>query len=177
MTNYKFVDMPNLDLITQKIYDVIAQHGLPDCPSVYYLDPEGTEDRFKQIPELSNAMKQIGLYDYWTTTAAIVCYTDGLPIHDDSEPNYALVLPIKNNKDAFTVFYDVVGDPIEKFVESKHAQLRYFMYTPEQSREIERVEITRPTIINVRVPHNVIVYSKETPRITLAMRLHDDFKI
>ena len=79
MKNFRYIEINNLEIITEKALKVIEDGGLPSHTHLYYLDP----DRFKKILELAEEMKRLGWYDYWIATAIVVNYQD-LPIHQDT---------------------------------------------------------------------------------------------
>lgn len=174
MKNFKNVSIENLDIIVEKSLDIIKSTGIPNFTHLYYLDNYTTShDRFKDIPELAEEMKKLGWYDYWLGTAIVVNYED-LPIHQDTgDFEYSLNLPIQNTKDTYTAFYDVSAPATMKIV--PNTTVTYMSFDPEISTLVEKVEIVQPTLLNVKTPHNVIIRTKNLPRITIALRLGNNF--
>lgn len=176
MKNFKHIDIDNLDTIINKAYAVIEQGKLPNHTHLYYLDDYTCQhDRFKDIPELAEEMKKLGWYEYWLGTAIVVNYQD-LPIHQDTgDFEYSLNLPIKNTKGTYTAFYDVSAAATMKVV--PNTSVTYMSFDPEISTLIEQVELIQPTLLNVKTPHNVVLKTTTLPRITIALRLGNNFKI
>ena len=175
MKNFRYIDIDNLDLIIEKCYEVIEKGKIPNHTHLYYLDDYNFfPDRFKKVDVLSEAMKKMGWYDYWIGTAIVVNYQD-LPIHQDTgDFEWSLNLPIRNTKDTYTAFYDVSAPATMKVV--PNTSVTYMSFDPEISTLIEKVEIIRPTLLNVKTPHNVVLRTKNLPRITLALRLGYNFQ-
>lgn len=176
MTNFKYIDLDNLHTIVQQALSIINSTGIPKHTHLYYLDDYTIKhDRFKDIKELTSEMKKLGWYDYWIGTAIVVNYTD-LPIHQDTgDFEYSLNLPIQNTENTYTAFYDVSAPATMKLV--PNTNVTYMSFDPEISTLIEQVEITRPTLLNVKTPHNVVIKSQTLPRITIALRLGNNFKV
>lgn len=176
MKNFQCIELNNLDIIVDKAYQIITSSGLPSFSHLYYLDDTSNfaHDRFKDIPELAEEMKRLGWYDYWLGTAVVVNYED-LPIHQDTgDFEFSLNLPIKNTKDTYTVFYEVSAPATLELV--ANTSVTYMGFSPEISTVIEKVEIIQPTLLNVKIPHNVVLCTETLPRITIALRLGHELK-
>jgi hypothetical protein len=183
MNNFKTIELNNLELISNKIYEeIIAWGPLPQQPLLYYIDDRSdpSADRFKSIVELSDQLKTLKIYDHWICTAIVVCYEDGGYIHKDSgSPEYSLLIPVKNTANTYTVFYEVTQEPtVLNFENTSNNTLTiYYKYPAETSKEIERVETVKPTLLRVKTPHGVTVNSNIFPRITVSLRLDEKFNI
>lgn len=176
MKTGKQVHLDNFEIISSKIWTMIDQlQPLPADSYLFYADDRSSPDfdRFRTIPELSDELKKLGWYDYWINTAIVVTYENGLIIHQDyGTPNYSLLIPVRNTKDTYTVFYDTPGKPEKHQLDDGTA---FYWYPPDQCVEIDRVESIAPTLINVKTPHGVINKSLVQPRVLITLRLHPDF--
>lgn len=176
MILFKKITIDDVDLkeIQNDCRLVLSQAGLPDHSHFYYL--EEINDRFQKIQSLKNLLIKLNLSDYWILTAIIILYNDA-EIHVDSgEFNYSLVIPLQNNQEAYTVFYESMADPVATNVPTEDSYT-FYEFAPENCREISRVEITMPTLINVKVPHGVTVNQHTLPRLCIVCRLHKTFDI
>lgn len=176
MKTAKRLQLDNFEIIANKAWEMISQlESLPTDSYLFYADDRSQpeSDRFKTIPELSNNLKKLGWYDYWINTAIVFAYESGLSIHQDhGTPNYSLLIPIRNTKDTYTVFYDTYGEPEKRQLDNGGT---FYWYPPEQAKEIDRIESTSPTLINVKTPHGVLNNSKIQPRVLITLRFHPDF--
>ena len=183
MNNFKTIELDNLELISNKIYEkIIAWGPLPQQSHLYYIDDRSDplSDRFKSIAELSDQLKTLRVYDHWLCTAVVVCYEEGGSIHvDTGSPEYSLLIPVKNTLNTYTVFYEVTQEStLLNFKNTLNdSSTTYYNYPAETSKEIERVEIVNPTFLRVKTPHGVTVNSKILPRITISLRLDEKFNI
>lgn len=178
MKNFKMIELINLYKIQEEAYNIISQDdNIPDYTHLYYLDNchSAELDRFKYIPSLRDEIKRLGWFDYWKNTAIVITYQDGLILHQDSgESGYSLLIPIKNTKNTWTVFYDVDTEAVP--TQLPNSSLTYLGF-PELStvQEIERVESISPVLLNIKTPHKVIVDSEVVPRITISLRMNKKF--
>ena len=178
MKNFKIINLGNLIEIQQEVYKIISQDNkIPSNTHLYYLDNHNLVDldRFKYIPSLSNEIKKLGWFDYWKNTAIVITYQDGLILHQDSgESEYSLLIPIKNTKNTWTVFYNVDTDAVP--MQLPNSSVTYLGYSESSTVwEIERVESVCPVLLNIKTPHKVIVDSDVLPRITISLRMSNKF--
>lgn len=175
MNNFKYISINNLQIIKEKVYDIIEKNGIPPYSQTYYLSGwDGIPDIFKQVSELAQEMKILGWYDNWIATAILVSYVD-LPIHQDTGNfEYSFNLPIKNTENTFTVFYEVSAPAT--LACTPGTTVTYMNFDPAHSIAIESVEVIEPVLMKVKIPHNVILKTQSLPRITIAMRLANNFK-
>ena len=185
MKNIQIVEFENLDVIADKAWQIIAP-DLVDFDYLYHMDnhyDDSYTDRFKQIPELAEQMHRLGLWEHWDWTAVVVIYEE-MPIHIDNKnlyPNdmggdYSLNIPIRNTKDTYTIFYRPKPDQDPQRVYEPGTAIDFFEYEATQVEEIERVELLKPVLFNVSVPHNVVIESKQLPRVAIALRLNKKFQ-
>lgn len=176
---HKAVHFDSLDKIASQALQIIREAGMPTSSLLYHLDGlHAKHDRFKFIPELCKELKKLGFYDIWKTTSIVVLYDNKMPIHKDVGVDTSLNIPVLNCQGSETIFYKCEGAPellqLKNTVElenNKGLDVSYRGYSPEQCVEISRVEVTKPTLMNVTVPHTVSVSSK-VPRIVIAVRLN-----
>ena len=174
MKNFRTIELDNLDVIVAKCLAMIKPH-IVNFTNLYYLDSfnqsNGRTDRFRQVPELMEAMKKLGWDQCWWTSALVVSYDD-LPIHyDHGDFKYSLNIPILNTKGTHTVFYEASAPATLK---NPFKDQYYYEFDPKDVVEVERVEIIQPTLIKVHSPHTVLLGDGPKPRVALALRLHDE---
>jgi hypothetical protein len=96
------------------------------------------------------------LYPFLSSKFNIYCSLprSSIPLHVDANRNCALNIPLENTKRSFTVFYKFIESPVLEY-NSK------FIFNNVKSKveETFRFTLTKPTLINNAVPHNVINYS------------------
>lgn len=172
MKTYRVIELPNFDSIKQHILNILSTRGLSNTDGVYNADAGiNMHEWLINYPDIVQSLKEIGLYDGWLDTALVLTYQK-IPVHTDHAPefDYSLNLPISNTKGTYTCFYEVFEDPIRKQLPNG---LPYNEYDEEKCKMIDRVEILKPTIINIKTPHAVILDSvKCLPRITIALRMN-----
>lgn len=165
----------NLNVIQKKVWELIQEFPMPTDSYLFYADDRTVpgSDRFRQIPELQQELKRLGMFDYWINTGIVIAFERGLSIHQDNgDPIYSLLIPIKNTTNTYTVFYKTNSQPYKVTLDSGTSLWRYH---PEHCEEIQRFESTEPILINVKTPHNVVNHSLEQPRVLITLRLSPEF--
>ena len=170
--NYERVDLPNFRLIQRVLQVLISTLQLDDKDGVYpVVGGVDIHTQLRSIGPLADSMISIGLYDSWVATSLVLTYKE-IPIHKDNanEFDYSLNLPIINTDNTYTTFYNTNALPTTRYLPNG---LPYDAYDKESCQVIEVVEVTSPTLLNVKVPHGVTLSSGSVPRITLALRINN----
>lgn len=72
-----------------------------------------------------------------------------MPIHVDLTRTASLVIPLQNHADTCTQFFRYQG-PVQQLIDPSLCQI------------FDSVEISRPTLIDTKIPHNVVSPKKQT---------------
>lgn len=176
---YKYVELNKLDSIVEQAYNLIEQAGVSKHTTLVQLDRpwEGKWDRFYTIVELTDELRRLNLIDYWQSTAVVTVYNEGLTVHLDSgEPDYTLIIPIKNGEYSWLVFYEASAEPELRKIDDSQNSSTYLYYDPTCLTELDRVKVDRPILANIKVPHGVIMEENSPePRITITIRMRKEF--
>ena len=170
--NYQHIDLPNFGLIQQILQLLISTLNLDEGDGVYpVVGGVDIHNQSRAIGPLADSMSSIGLYDSWVATSLVLTYNE-IPIHKDNahEFDFSLNLPILNTDKTYTTFYNTNTLPTTHYLPNG---LPYDAYEKESCQVVDVVEITSPTLLNVKVPHGVTLSSGSVPRITLALRINN----
>jgi hypothetical protein len=168
MKYYSPVNIENLDIIQQKVFDVFPKDKL-HTNDLFYL-PNNIE-LFLNIPELKIELDKLGWTKYINSFGFyVVQKTNGSIIHIDSGEKYSFNIPILNCSNTFLNYYTTTTEPVRKLTPSN---VDYYYYDPKYCVRIDSVEMNLPHIVNVLKLHNVTNLNEE-PRITLLIRLKNE---
>lgn len=172
---YQRLPIDNWIEIRHDLLDFFKQQNIeiPLMSRLFYLNEGKTlaTDEFRQVKSLCALISKLGWDSQWLCTAIVVVYNkDAIVPHVDSEgAEFSLILPLMNTEQTFTVFYESDSDPIKTY--QPNSSVGYFGFAKNaQLREIDRIEMTEPTLIKIQVPHAVEV-NHNLPRIVLSLRL------
>jgi hypothetical protein len=171
MSLYKTIELPNFEVVRKTIYDILQTQQLSQTDGVYPFDAGiDMHSWMQRIRLLVEDLKSIGLHDGWVATSLVLTYKE-IPIHMDhaQEFDYSLNLPILNTEGTFTCFYESLEPPETRWLPNG---IPYDAYNPKKCKMIDKVEILEPTLLNVKVPHGVVLNNNPTPRITMALRMN-----
>lgn len=171
-TNYNHIELLSFDSIQNTILKQIQGMTLPHHDGVFpHVGNVDVHAWMQSIPSLCYGLDLLGMYDYWVASAAVLTYKE-IPIHKDNahEFDYSLILPILNFQDTYTCFYTSNKDPETKYLPNG---LPYDSYNESSCTLIDRVEITSPTLLNVKTPHSVMIGNGPIPRVTISLRLNN----
>jgi hypothetical protein len=90
---------------------------------------------------------------------------DGSLHNDNSKFDYRINLPILNCKKTYTEFYSV-----NKF--RYYQNTHYTIKLPEENAEInliDKLELKKPTLVNVNEFHRIVMNEKNAPRISMSI--------
>lgn len=128
--------------------------------------PLDVEELTKQCPLINQIFGQYGLTCNFAAAYVMNKTTDS-PIHIDSFPHDCRInIPILNCEKSYTVFY-TGGNWLK--IRNRKTETNAWHSTTRNFVEQDRVEIDRPTIMRVTVPHTVIMETDKKPRITLTL--------
>jgi hypothetical protein len=176
--HYKFIDLPNLDLIAQRILKHVPEDYKKK--NIYKSLPI---EIFTACTPLVEAVETIKPWSDLEYIAMIVALPDiEMPIHTDLgstlvENKYALNIPIYNCEKPYTAFFRV-KDHISG-VERTHAAIEtpssnYLHYNETDVVEIGRMHLYKAAFFNTQVPHTVINTTDDL-RIIISIRSKTPF--
>ena len=167
MSLYKEIHLDNLDVIINESLNLFPDNK-KDKTSLFYID--NNRELFLKIPELKNNLDRLELTDHVYGFGFYIVFNNS-PLgihHDNGDIIYSLNLPLSGCKNTYVNFYRSSSQAEELLTMAGN---KYFAYKKEDCELIDRLELTSPYIINVKVPHAVVNKNNE-PRITLLIRLN-----
>jgi hypothetical protein len=173
--NFRIVDLPNFTVIQRILQIFVSTLQLDESDGVFpVMGGVDIHNEAITIGPLVDSLKSIGLYDSWVATSLVLTYNE-IPVHKDNahEFDYSLNLPILNTENTYTSFYNVTQPPVTKYLPNG---LPYDVYEKEYCEVIDTVEINAPTLLNVKVPHGVMLGGGQVPRVTLALRINNVYE-
>jgi hypothetical protein len=184
---YKSITVDNLSCIQDECLAVFNKHYSLVFGNRGFTFSYVDQDILRsEAPAYIQFLKDIELYDKWSTTAIIGVIGESRiidsPIHVDSTNwlarSYALNIPIINCNDSHTVWYDVSDDDIITYSSNDARFNTVQTFKPESSTEIGRMVASNPAWINVGIPHRAENNNKDL-RLLFSARfypeLHDYF--
>lgn len=165
---YKFVNIPNCQLISDKMYSYIVD-------STDILGGEAiwnwtnTEQVLRAVPELGKAITDLGL----EIERISIIKTEpkaNIRIHIDYDKEPRMLWPIRNCVGSFTNFFKV--DP-ENIVEKRGVKndIYYLILRPELAEQIDSLELVAPVIFKPWVAHGVWSNQEfNEPRLTMTIK-------
>lgn len=172
MNNYKLLHLVNFHSIQNIIRKRINTIELPSSDGVFpHVDGIDVHMWMQSISPLVLNLHEVGLYNYWVASSLVLTYKE-IPVHKDNahEFHYSLILPVINTEDTYTCFYECIQEPETSYLPNG---LPYDSYHNSSCALVDRVEITTPTLLNIKTPHGVTLGSNLTPRVTIALRLNN----
>lgn len=128
-------------------------------------------------PELGKALDALGVQcEYAALITAYAENSESVHVDNMSFENGVvcrLNIPIRNTEGSYTAFYTTSDNFLERHIMPN--KLVGWLVDPKKCVEASRVEMTKPTVIRIGVPHAVHINKNAAqPRITLTMRLNKD---
>jgi hypothetical protein len=171
--HYKFIDLPNLNLIAERI--------LKHTPDDYK-----QKDMYKTLPvdfftackPLVDAVETIKPWsDIFSIGMITVKPHSKLPIHTDlgqvMETKYALNIPIYNCEKPYTVFYRPKDNIIPREAFQEHGD-SFTHYRDDEVIEIGRMHLYKAAFFNTQIPHGIVNPTDES-RIIISLRSKTSF--
>jgi hypothetical protein len=167
------INLKSIKEIQQNILDHFPWENI-DQLSLFYL-PDNVK-LFLSIKELKTVLNDLGFLPYIRSFAFNVAKpNDVKSIHVDTGPSsYSFNLPLFNCDNTYTIFYQSSKDPILKEYSEMNQIITYRYYDPSFCKEIHRIEMNDPYIINIYTPHNII-NPNNSYRITFLIRFIKEF--
>lgn len=173
MKPYKYHDVPNFEVISEKLYQFVQDASTElklDFFNRFYL-----EEFLPYAPELTDIFQYLNVSKKNTVLAIIKVdpRLENAP-HTDVPPGNNLAVglnwPIFNCEDTYTVFYKRLNDKYNAMLLDNNEM--YYCYAASSIEEEYRVKINKPTAIRVDVPHNII-NNTNLPRYTASFRFEN----
>ena len=177
--------LENLKTIQEIILDFLSKKHIDyDRSDVY----NGWVDELMSIKIISEEInKVLPTFEILGMGLIIMKPYGTMPIHSDTSDwvlddrgdinlngTYAFNIPILNYENTFTSFYESSKDPefaMDTNLSDNDEPQAYFRYDEDCCREIHRIEMSQPHLINTKVPH-CGHNPNPTPRILLNVRFN-----
>ena len=155
--HYKFLDIPNHKLISDKLYDYVANHTYVPHEEKF-TNPLNVEEAYSYVPELKEALDNLGLeMTYLSIIQSIPgSYFDG-GVHidvGDAIHGARFIWPVYNCIGSETRFFEI-PEEFMKFSEVPDGYHAIIPTIPPPYKQIDQYELTAPAAIDTRVPHGV----------------------
>jgi hypothetical protein len=132
------------------VFDNYYSDALTD---VYF----NNRDVFKNLPNLKNLLHKLKIDDP-VFTVVILVTGEGFPphVHPVTHSPWNLLIPVKNTKNSFTQFFKSSASPwTSKDLNHLGEEIIADVYDIDLCEITHEVEVVRPTLINVSVPHGI----------------------
>jgi len=149
--------VPNIELDINKLKEIVFRN-------LYRLEPNlATHQRYVDkepyLVELRNQFPFLGnLYNIYNTRWDYVT-----PVHIDSNRCCALNIPIENVEGSYTVYYKLNTELVSNLIPD-----RAYNIVKSENTEAFRFTLEQPTIINTKIPHNIIHNTTKANRIVMS---------
>lgn len=171
MAIYKFIDLENQEVITEKLYD-FAVNSTDIFKTGRSWTPIPTTTILSNVPELEIALSKF--IDLPINICAFVYRPPGYEeAHLDGVIETRLLMPIRNCQGSYTKFYDLNGNAVTRKVEPK-GNVWWEIAKDYPLVEIDRLELTRPVFFNAGIPHGVQTPAGNGPRLSFTCSFKGD---
>lgn len=167
MKYWKYLELDNSEKIHEKTLKYI-QEKTDFMDKSKYKGPYITLNFFeykKTVPELQESFLKYGLYITGIHIFLMWRPGDCIPHKDYTDSIARVNFPILNCQGSKTIFYENL--------KSKRAMLPtrspFYITVNKDYKEVDSVEIDRPTIVRISEGHTVKMNSEKFPRITLTV--------
>ena len=174
--HYKFIDLPNLKEIQEKILRNLPQ-DLKNR-TLYITLPTNA---FETCVPLVHAVETIKPWSDIDKIGLVVCQPNiKIPIHIDLgeqiiKHKFAINIPIYNCEKPYTAFYiSLLEDQGDVYVQPHGDSL--IRYDESIMQEIARMHLYKSAIFNTQVPHGITNLTDE-PRIAVSIRFSTPFDL
>ncbi len=170
--NYVPVTVDNLAEIQNEVMSLFPKEN-EKRTVLFYI--ENNVEEFLKLKSLREQLERLGLLDYVSNIAfhhVLPTAPQGATVHiDHSKSTYSFNLPIKNCDNTFVNFYRTDSVPETRL---NSVGVPYYHLDESKCSFANRIEMSQPYIINVKVPHNVVNANLKN-RITLLIRLKPEW--
>ncbi len=171
MAIYKFIDLENQEVITEKLYD-FAVNSTDIFKTGRSWTPIPASTILSNVPELATALSKF--INLSIDICAFVYRPPGYEeAHLDGIVETRLLMPIYNCQGSYTKFYDLNGNEVTRQVEPK-GNVWWKIGNKFPLIEIDRLELTRPVFFNAGVPHGVQTPPGNGPRLSFTCSFKGD---
>jgi len=165
---YKFVNIPNYQFISNKMYSYIVNNtDIISGEAIW--NWTNTEQVLRAVPELDKAITNLGLEIERISIIKTKPKTN-IRIHIDYDKEPRMLWPISNCQGSYTKFFNV--DPAN-IVEQRGVKndIYYLITKPELAEQIDSLELVSPVIFKPCVAHGVWTNpTYDTPRLTMTIK-------
>lgn len=162
---YRYINIPNFEQIAKEI---AASDFSRDLYNFRIINHNSV---LEKIPTLANWFKDKNLI---VSKLAFLNVRQASiqTLHIDTGDNdLALNFPVYGCEGVFTEFYKNKGQIVESFV--PHTGVKYYRYVDDNPELLSTYVLTRPTLLNVKIPHRV-VNKTDHDRICYSFRFKTD---
>ena len=171
MATYKFIELENADVITEKLYEFVV-NNTDILQTGRSWTPVNTAKVLSAVPELRTALDKFT--DLPVDISAFVYRPPGYEeAHLDGVVETRLLMPVRNCQGSYTKFFDLNGNTVTKMVEAK-GNVWWKIGNEHPLVEIDRLELTKPVFFNAGVPHGVQTPKGNGPRLTFTCSFKGD---
>jgi hypothetical protein len=174
MNLYKFLQVENHQLISDKIYNYIVNRT-KILSTKYDWNNLNVKDVAVHVPELFEACAKLVPYEIEMLSVIYRDSGDDGKIHvDDGIRIYRLLWPIKNCQGSYTKFYDIGNNKIER---RKNLNGNTFLTIVGRDPYtlIDSVELTQPLVFHTKTAHGVFTNQLvKEPRISITIGFADN---
>lgn len=167
------IDVENIEHIKETVLESFPWNDIHKLNLFYIPDNLSI---FLSIEELKSNLEKLGFLNYVRSFAFNVLKPNSnTSIHiDTGESSFSFNLPLFNCENTFTSFYQTDKTPEVRSYVAMNRTISYNYYNPIHCNEIHRIEMNRPHIISIHIPHRVI-NPNNTYRIAFLIRFKKEF--
>jgi hypothetical protein len=174
MKYYKYLDIDCSTVshkLAQYVYDNSALILSNKKNSAW--NPVNKEDVLAKVPELGELFKPLNitikyLAFFITEKQDNTIHTDG-----DTESNLRINIPVLNCEKSETRFFTITEEPV--MVKQGNGIL-VLMINPLACTQVDKFELTRPVMLRVNQPHQVVSFNEVQPRISCSIGFYEDLE-
>jgi hypothetical protein len=164
MINNEYIFTPNLDLNLDTIQEIVLRNIATRIPGMASHHRSVKEEPYLQTihekyPFLS------GVYNIFDTKWDYVT-----PVHLDANRNCTLNIPVDNVQGSYTVYYK-----LEEPIVSEYIPKRVYHIIRSKYTESYRFTLDQPTVINTKIPHNIIHNNTTKDRIIMSWSINSNY--
>ena len=168
MKCYKKLDIPNHQIISDKMYDFVVTKTSILKEKIFWTYVN-VPQVFQHVPELKEFTES---YKIKVDAIAVIWAPPGLEgaIHIDYAKDVRILWPIKNCAGSYTRFFDIDLNCVETaMLENKNPY--YKITQPEPYKVLDNLELTQPYVFDSSIAHGVYTNPLYTePRLTFTIR-------
>lgn len=171
MRYYKYLDLDHTtvskklkEYFLNKNPEFISDNG----QGSWRLAPENIHD---EVPELKDFFKPLNLNILFV--GFFVSFKNESSIHiDNDEKPCRINLPVLNCEDTETRYYKL--KKLDYNTKSQQNGLTYKLLEKENCEQVDKFLLTRPVLMRVLEPHQVVINSNTFPRVSCTVQFEED---